>query len=94
MQIYKQDKNTVKINKMEDQKKLDNKEIKIDKVEEKNNTLNYRLKSCIFGLKNVIEGNLDESKINNQQYLDEQEGLDNTNQRVVFEKLKLNPRKN
>ena len=93
MQIYKHDKITIKINKMKDQKKLDNKEIKIDKDEEKNDTLNYRLKSCIFGLKNVIEGNLDESKKNNQQYLDEQEGLDNTNQRVVFEKLKLNPSK-
>ena len=93
MQIYKHDKITIKINKMEDQNNLDNKEIKIDKDEEKNDTLNYRLKSCIFGLKNVIEGNLDESKINNQQYLDEQEGLDNTNQRVVFEKLKLNPSK-
>ena len=48
MQIYKHDKITIKINKMEDQKKLDNKEIKIDKDEEKNDTLNYRLKSCIF----------------------------------------------
>ena len=78
---------------MEDQRKLDDKENKIEQTDEKDTILNYKIDSCIFGIKNIIEGNLDELNINNSQYLNELERLDNTNQKVIFEKLKLKPSK-
>ena len=78
---------------MEDQRKLDDKENKIEQTDEKETILNYKIDSCIFGIKDIIEGNLDELNINNSQYLNELERLDNTNQKVIFEKLKLKPSK-
>ena len=78
---------------MEDQRKLDDKENKIEQTDEKDTILNYKIDSCIFGIKTIIEGNLDELNINNSQYLNVLERLDNTNQKVNFEKLKLKPSK-
>lgn len=62
-----------------------------DIIEENNSYLDIKIKSCLFGIRKVIKGNLVKSKKKDLQYLEEQEEFDNTNENVIFEKLNLQP---
>ena len=74
-----------------DIKTISSKATKEDIIAEKNSYLDIKIKSCLFGIKKVIKGNLDKSKKKDLRYLEEQEKLDNTNENVIFEKLNLKP---
>ena len=74
-----------------DIKAISNKNTKENIIEENNSYLDIKIKSCLFGIRKVIKGNLDKSKKKDLQYLEEQEEFDNTNENVIFEQLNLQP---